>query len=244
LRRELKETSELGEHGAKAIHRELLARGYQAVPSVRTIGRILERRGALDGRRRIRRNPPPPGWYFPEVAQRKAELDSFDIIEGLALAGGRRVEVLNVVSLQGGLPGAWRQRLVTSKTTVKALLQHWRQFGLPSYAQFDNDTIFQGSHSTRDLLGRVVRICLQLGVTAVFAPPRESGFQAAIENFNGRWQSKVWGRFHHNSLRALQQRSRYIQAYRQRAAVSSRRLPSAAGSPPAGRRSKGRPSVP
>jgi hypothetical protein len=191
LRRELKETSDLGEYGARAIHRQWLARGYREPPSVRTIGRILERRGALDSRRRIRRNPPPPGWYLPDVAQEKAELDSFDIVEGLALAGGRRVEVLNVVSLHGGLPGAWPQSLVTSKTTVQALLQHWHEFGLPGYAQFDNDTIFQGSHSAPDALGRVVRVCLQLGVSAVFAPPRESGFQAAIENFNGRWQDSL-----------------------------------------------------
>lgn len=220
LRHELKETSDLGEYGANAIHRELVARGYQAVPSVRTIGRILERRGALDARRRIRRNPPPPGWYLPQVAQGKAELDSFDIVEGLALTGGRRVEVLNGVSLHGGLPGAWPQGLVTAKTTVAALLEHWRQFGLPAYAQFDNDTIFQGTHSARDSLSRVVRVCLQLGVTAVFAPPRESGFQAAIENFNGRWQAKVWTRFHHDSLSDLQHRSRrYVQAYRRRAAA-------------------------
>jgi len=40
-----------------------------------------------------------------------------------------------------------------------------------------------------------MRTCLRLDVTPVFAPPRESGFQAAIENFNGRWQAKVWARF-------------------------------------------------
>jgi hypothetical protein len=43
--------------------------------------------GALDGQRRVRRLPPPRGWYLPEVAQDRAELDSFDIIEGLALHG-------------------------------------------------------------------------------------------------------------------------------------------------------------
>jgi hypothetical protein len=49
---------------------------------------------------------------------------------------------------------------------------------------------------------------------------REPGFQAAIENFNGRWQAKVWSRFHHNSLAGLQAQSRcYIRAYRQRAAA-------------------------
>ena len=57
-------------------------------------------------------------------------------------------------------------------------------------------------------------------MTPVFAPPREPGFQAAIENFNGRWQAKVWSRFHHNSLAGLQAQSRrYISAYRQRAAA-------------------------
>ena len=220
LRRELKERSALGEYGAWAIRSELVARRHAAVPSLRTIGRILERRGALDGWRRIRRTPPPAGWYLPEVAAGHAELDSFDIVEGLALEGGRRIEVLNGVSLHGGLPNAWPQRLVSAKSTVAALLQHWREFGLPAYAQFDNDTIFQGSHSGRDSLGRVIRICLQLGVTPVFAPPREPGFQAAIENFNGRWQAKVWSRFHHNSLAGLQAQSRrYIRAYRQRAAA-------------------------
>lgn len=220
LRRELKERSALGEYGARAIHGELVARRHAAVPSLRTIGRILERRGALDGGRRIRRNPPPTGWYLPEVAAGRAELDSFDIVEGLALEGGRRIEVLNGVSLHGGLPSAWPQRLVSATSTVEALLQHWRKFGLPAYAQFDNDTIFQGSHSGRDSLGRVIRICLQLGVTPVFAPPQEPGFQAAIENFNGRWQAKVWSRFHYNSLAELQAQSRrYIRAYRQRAAA-------------------------
>jgi transposase len=62
LRRELKDTSDLGEFGAAAIRRTLQDQGTRPVPSVRTIGRILERRGALDGRKRRRRPAPPPGW--------------------------------------------------------------------------------------------------------------------------------------------------------------------------------------
>jgi|SRR5262245_33014798 len=220
LRRELKETSDLGEYGARAIHRALAAQGTGAVPSMRTIGRILERRGALDAGRRLRRLPPPPGWYLPDVAQGRAELASFDTVEGLTLEGGFRLEILNGISLHGGLPGSWPQPLVTAKSAVEALVAHWRAFGLPAYAQFDNDTTFQGSHRGQDTLGRVARTCLHLGVTPVFAPPQESGFQAAVEAFNGRWQAKVWARFYHESLAALCECSqRYVCAYRARAAA-------------------------
>jgi hypothetical protein len=60
LRQELRATSDLGEFGAAAIHRAWLARGQADPPSVRAIGLILDRRGALD-----RRPPPPRGWYLP-----------------------------------------------------------------------------------------------------------------------------------------------------------------------------------
>jgi hypothetical protein len=191
-----------------------------AVPSVRTIGRILERRGALDGRRRMRRMPPPKGWYLPDVAGGRAELDSFDIVEGLVIQGGLDVEVLNGISLRGGLCASWVQGVITAKFTVERLIEHWREHGLPRYAQFDNDTVFQGAHQWPDSFGRVTRLCLQLSVIPVFAPPRETGFQASIENYNGRWQAKVWQRFTfraHEDLRA--QSDRFVKAARVRCAA-------------------------
>lgn len=223
LRQELRDHSDLGEFGAAAIHRELTARQEKlrltAIPSVRTIGRILERRGAVDGRRRTRRTPPPKGWYLPEVREQRAELDSFDIVEGLVIKGGPHVEVLNGISLHGGLTASWVSQGCTAKFAVQRLLEHWREYGLPDYAQFDNDTIFQGAHQWPDSFGRVTRTCLALGVTVVFAPPRETGFQASIESYNGRWQEKVWGRFEHSSLTQLSERSdRYVAACRQRSA--------------------------
>jgi hypothetical protein len=220
VRRELKESSALGEFGAAAIRRELLQGGLPVVPSLRTIGRILARRGALDARQRVRRRPPPLGWYLPEVAASRAEVDSVDIVEGLVIEGGPQVEVLNIISLHGGLVGSWPRPAMTATVVTEALLEHWRAWGLPTYAQFDNDTRFQGPHQHPDAIGRVIRLCLSLEIVPVFAPPRETGFQAAIENYNGRWQAKVWQRFHHESLPALQAQSgRYVAAYLRRAAA-------------------------
>lgn len=217
LRRELREESDLGEYGAGAIQAELVAREVPSVPHARTIHRILERRGALDGRRRIRHKPPPRGWYLPPVAVDSAELDQFDIIEGLKIKDGPLVEVLNVVSLHGGLVDAWPHVGITAQFVRECVLAHWRAWGLPGYAQFDNDTVFQGPHQHPDAIGSVIRLCLSLGVVPVFVPPRETGFQAAIESFNGRWQAKVWARFQHESLIALcLQSDKYVAAHRQR----------------------------
>jgi hypothetical protein len=154
------------------------------------------------------------------VAQGNVELDSFDIVSGLVIRGGIDVEILNAISLHGGLVESWPRSLITARETFQALVAHWQNVGLPAYAQFDNDTRFQGAHQYADSIGRVIRLCLALQVTPVFAPPREPGFQAAIESYNGRWQAKVWSRFQHDSLLALQIRStKYVEACRTRAAL-------------------------
>ena len=216
VRTELGQCSDLGFHGAEAIHEAIEAHQVEPLPSVRTINRILERRGALDGRRRVRRSAPPPGWHLPEVAAKRRELDSFDVVEGLVIKGGPQVEVLNGISLHGGLAASWpMEASVTAKVVVASLVEHWRAFGLPGYAQFDNDTTFQGPHTPPDVVGRVSRLCLSLGVTPVFVVPHEFGFQSTIENYNGTWQAKVWARFEHGSLPGLQGRSqRYVAALR------------------------------
>jgi len=224
VRRQLQTISALGEFGAAAIRRELVEHPRKSplkkIPSVRTIGRILARRGALDGRRRVRRPPPPKGWYLPRVAQRKVELDSGDLVEGLVLRGGQQVEVFNLISLHGGLTSSFVKACWTTDSVLKSLAQHWREHGLPGYMQFDNDTVFQGPRLHADVFGRVTRMCLQLGVTPVFAPPRENGFQASIEAYNGRWQQKVWQRFTFQSLREVQQQSdRFVKAVHQRSAI-------------------------
>ncbi len=219
IRKRLKEVSALGEYGAEAIHREMTRQQYPEIPTLRTINYILERRGQFDGKRRVRRRPPPKGWYLPKLADGRAELDSFDIVEGLVIKGGSNVEVLNGISLHGGLVGSWTRSRITAKITVNCLMSHWRAFGFPDYVQFDNDTVFQGPRHP-DALGRVARMAISLGVIPVFTPPRETGFQASIESYNGRWQSKVWSRFHFESREHLRSQSdKYVRAVRQRAAT-------------------------
>ena len=221
VRTALREHSVLGEYGLDAIGLALHEGGsVQRVPGRTTIYRVLARRGALDGVHRQRRPAPPKGWYLPDLACGRAELDSFDFIEDLKIAGGPLVDVLTGTSLHGALAEAWVMERPSARATLQALVERWRRDGLPTYAQFDNDTIFQGTHRSPDTVGRISRLCLALGVVPVFAPPREPGFQNAIEGFNGLWQSKVWQRHHFPDVEALASVSaRYIAAYRAKTAA-------------------------
>lgn len=222
IRRWLREESTLGDYGPAAIRRELEARDDLSgpIPAVRTIARILDRRGALDARRRVRLPGPPAGWYLPDVRAREVELDSFDVISGLQLRGGIDFDVLTAISLHGGLVATWVQPAVSAISTVGSLHEHWQAVGRPGYAQFDNDTRFIGGQVHPNSIGPVIRFCLAVGVVPVFVPPVEMGFQAAIEAYNGRWQRKLWARFWNPDLADLQARSgAYVAASRLRSAV-------------------------
>ena len=224
---ELRKHSVLGEYGANAIQRTLRDdRVHPGVPSRATVNRILRRRGALDAVQRIRRPAPPRGWYLPAVAAARADLDSFDFIEDLKIAKGPLVQVLTAKSLHGGLANAWPMERASAKAAVQCLRLRWRRDGLPAYAQFDNDTVFQGGHRFADSVGRVSRLCLALGVVPVFVPPLEHGMQNHIESFNALWQAKVWQRHHVPSLPVLKELSdRYIAAHRARATQRAESAP-------------------
>lgn len=227
VRSVLRERSVLGEYGPDAIGLALQQESsLEHPPSRTTIYRVLQRRGALDGVHRQRRPAPPKGWYLPELADGQSELDSFDFIEDLKIASGPLISVLTATSLHGALADAWVFERPSAQGTLEALLGRWRAEGLPTYAQFDNDTIFQGAHQFADTVGRVSRVCLALKVIPVFAPPREPGFQNAIEGFNGLWQSKVWQRHHCPNVETLETISkRYICAYRNKTATRRERAP-------------------
>jgi len=216
-RRELREQSVLGEFGPDAIG---LALGEEmsdgAVPSRATIHRVLERHGVLDAVRRQRRAPPPKGWYLPGLAQGDVELDTFDFIEDLRIKGfPKAIDVLTATSVHGALADAWVMEGMSARATLTALLERWQREGLPTYAQFDNGSVFQGAHQFADNAGRITRFCLALGVIPVFATPYEHGFQNSVEGFNGLWQRKVWRRQRFEDPQGLQAASaRYIKAYR------------------------------
>jgi transposase len=181
----------LGEIGAAAIARRLTPRYGNHTPSIRTITRVLKRHGALDYRVKARYPAPPGGWYLRELAAKRAELDSFDFVNDLALPGGIPVQLFNGVSLWGHVVSSFPLARSIAKNVVEGLIVRWRQHGLPDYAQFDNGREFTGP-PLPDVVGQVIWLCWSLGIVPVFAPPYRFGFQSQVEGYNRRWQNAVW----------------------------------------------------
>lgn len=216
--------SVLGEFGARAIHAALDAE-IDSAPSEASINRVLARLGLQDGVRHIRRPAPPKGWYLPSVVAGRAEVDCFDFITDLKIAGGPLIDVLTAKSLHGSLTDAWALQRST-EGTMPLLLARWQHDGRPAYAQFDNDNVFQGPHHHAHAVGRISRMCLQLNVTPVFAPPLEHGMQNTIESFNALWQAKVWQRRRVASVAELQACcDDYVAAHRARTQTLAEEAP-------------------
>ena len=226
-RSRLRESSVLGEYGPDAIG--LALSEEPAIAQVPSAGDHSPGAGAL-GCARWHASAAAAGAPQRVVSApsrpRAGRARQFRLHRGLEDRRGPLLSVLTGTSLHGALPDAWILERPSAKATLEALTERWQVQGLPTYAQFDNETIFQGAHQFADAIGRVSRLCLALKVIPVFAPPREPGFQNAIEGFNALWQSKVWQRHHCPdvaSLVALSQR--YIAAYRAKTAPKRESAP-------------------
>lgn len=216
----------LGFVGAELIHEQLQRSLGPKAPSVRTIGRVLRAEGLVGTSVRRRQPSPPAGWYLPAVAAAQADVDSCDYIEDLRIEDGPLVQVFTVRALWAAVATAEIGQSQNAAHTCRCLLSLWRRHGRPRYVQFDNGGVFRGGSSWPDTFGVVVRFCLALGVTPVFAPPAEPGMQNLVEGFNGLWQQKVWQRFHHRDAEDLQATSdRFIRAWCARRAERARVVP-------------------
>jgi hypothetical protein len=63
----------------------------------------------------------------------------------ISLIDGPLLSVFTGTSVHGSLISAWPATRFTSGDVMLRLVERWRESGLPVYAQFDNDTRFQGT---------------------------------------------------------------------------------------------------
>jgi len=181
--------------GHRSVQRQLQRLGVQPVPSLATIQRILAAAGLTHPR-----TGATEAAYYPElVARAPNQLWATDIITR-HLHGGEVIQSFHTFDHFSHLVHLSQYRCKTTDAALQHLLDAWQELGFSAFQQFDNEDCFTGGHTHPRVIGRVVRLCLFVGVRPVFIPLREPQRNYWIEGFNSLWAQSFWSRRQFGSL--------------------------------------------
>lgn len=214
------------QRGAIAIQWELRRLDITAIPNVWTINRILRRHG-LSAKPRYK----PRGTLYPSLRANAPNIvHQLDLVGPRYLHGGVRFYGLQ---LMDAYTNAVALEIIDGKrdtAIVQGLLHAWRRLGLPRYLQLDNELSFRGSNRYPRSLGLLLRLCLQLGVEAVFIPEAEPWRNGIVERFNNVYDKLFLRQHQFRNLDDLQRRLRefeHFHNHNHRYAKLHQRTPSA-----------------
>lgn len=202
LEAEVQEPERLGYIGAAAIRARLEQEGVKPVPSISSIERELRRAGMARPRRKTE-----VAVVYPHLQPtRPHELIQADILPR-SLTGGMSVACFNAVDVVSRYPSGRQYERRTAQNASDFLYSVWREQGLPTYQQVDNEDCFSGGHTHPGAIGRVIRLALLVGVQLVFSPFYHPESNGSVERFHQDYAAFVWQKVHLPDLPAVRQRS-------------------------------------
>jgi len=171
--------------GAREVVHELEELQVEA-PHWTTVNRILKEAG------RINPTAKPIGYCLRPAVDGLNAVHQIDIWPRV-LHGGERLHFFHLVDVASWYPCGMVTADKTTDTALCFLVKCWQTIGLPKIVQFDNEMTFTGGRWAHRL-GRVVRLCLALGVQVWFIPfytPERNGY---VERFHGECDQFFWSR--------------------------------------------------
>jgi putative transposase len=173
--------------GAEAIAWQLRELGL-AIPTTRTIERILQRAGKV--RRRRSKRPEPKGVPYPAPpAESVGDLHQADIVGPRHLDGGVPFLALNVIDLAAHSAAIEIVADQGERSLSAAVVAAFERLGVPRRLQLDNGTPFLLGSAA---FGEVVRVVLHQGATPVFIPQRKPWRNGVIERFNDSFEQRFF----------------------------------------------------
>jgi len=196
--------------GASAILAELHALHIRALPSPRTIERVLERNGVTLPK--VRLAPYLPNTTYPAPqADESNQLHQVDGVGPIYLKGTRqRYYIFVGKDVYDGAVCLKIYRSRKMEVILDFLGECWKSLGLPAQVQFDNAREVVGWGPAARYLARPIRLCLRFGVESVFIPPARPQRQGSVEHFNGWFQPRLFQR-HYTNVSALKRELRRLE---------------------------------
>jgi hypothetical protein len=154
---------------------------------------------------------------YPHIQPRQPqELVQVDIVPHY-LSGGQKIACFNAIDVVSRYPTGYAYPQQRAEDACQFLLQVWREMGIPTYTQVDNESCFSGGHSHPHVLGKVVRLALTVGTELVFSPFYHPESNHSVERFHQDYDLHVWDDTYLEHCQAVNtQADQFFQLYRQR----------------------------
>lgn len=174
--------------GAQAVRTKLKDKNIKPLPSISSIERTMRAYG-LTKKRNLKEKP---SIKYPHLKPTVAhQLCQVDIVPHF-LSGGQRIACFNALDVVSRYPTgqAFAQR--RSEDAAVFLIHVWQKIGIARYTQLDNEGCFSGGATHKYVLGKVLRLALNVGTELVFSPlyhPQSNGY---VERFHQDYDHHVW----------------------------------------------------
>lgn len=211
LEAEARELGQLSYIGAAVIRSRLRRKQVAPLPSLSSIERELRAAGMVGPRQPAE----PPQVDYPHLhPTRPHQLVQVDIVPHY-LPGGQQVSCFNALDVVSRYPTGLPSTTKYAQDAAQFLLHVWRELGLPTYTQLDNEGCFSGGFTHPYVLGRVLRLGLWVGTQLVYSPfyhPESNGY---VERFHQDYNRHLWDKLDLPDLATLQRHSlAFFAAYR------------------------------
>jgi hypothetical protein len=183
------ENTKYAQTGAVAIAWELTKLAIDP-PPIWTINRVLKRNNLIKKRKKGYQSK---GKSYPYIeVDSPNKLHQADIVGPRYLYSKEQFYSLNTMDIFRHKVKIVSIPFRNADRVIEALLTVWKSLGIPTYSQFDNQQAFSGSERRPRWFGKIIRLCLALGIEPVFVPYKEPWRMGEIEKFNDVWNKRFF----------------------------------------------------
>jgi len=197
--------------GAGAIRARLRRTRLKPLPSLSSIERVLRDSGLTRPRQQAQATQIDYPHLCPDQPHQLVQVD----ICPHYLPGGQAVACFNAIDVVSRYPTGQPFAHKRAQEAVEFLEQVWRELGIPSYTQVDNEGCFSGGFSHPYVLGRVLRLALLVGTELIYSPFYHPESNGTVERFHQEYDRHLWNKLDLPTLGAVRDQSPlFFRSYR------------------------------
>ncbi len=161
-------------------------------PPLWTINRILKRGGKIKAKTKRKKNKSNVNYTYFTEAFYPGHIYQADLIGPRYLKDDGRFYSLSTIDRFSHQAYSVPIRSKDDGAVMHALIKTWREIGIPEFLQLDNELSFLGSNRYPHSLGKVLKLCLAVGIQPVFIPTGEPWRNGVVEHFNRTFENSFY----------------------------------------------------